>query len=262
MLAGQAVYIKGQKYLSHVGNLASQSPDPAAAEAARRSLSKEEKDRVFVLLVSFMIVVVFWGAFEQAGGLMNIFTQESTDRMVFGWEIPASTFQSLNPLYIILFAVPVANFWIMWQKKGRESSSLFKMGLGTMIMGWGFIFMIFASIQVENGDKAWVGFIVLAYLFHTIGELCASPVALSFITKLAPIKWASLMMGAYFAATGFGSKLAGMVGEAAVGGLGEKAIFIAIPIFCTVFGGLILLALKPLKAMTHGAEEMSEEKAV
>jgi proton-dependent oligopeptide transporter, POT family len=261
MLAGQAVYIKGQKYLTHVGNLASTSPDPEAVAAAQRALSKEEKDRVFVLFVSFMIVVVFWGAFEQAGGLMNIFTQESTDRMVFGWEIPASTFQSLNPLYIILFAVPVANFWIMWQKKGREASSLFKMGLGTMIMGWGFIFMIFASIQVEAGDKAWVGFIVLAYLFHTIGELCASPVALSFITKLAPIKWASLMMGAYFAATGFGSKLAGMVGEAAVGDMGEKAIFIAIPVFCTLVGGLIIIGLKPLKAMTHGAEDMKEDKA-
>lgn len=259
MLAGQAVYMWGQKYLSHVGNLASNSPNPAEMEAAGRALSKEEKDRVVVLLISFLIVIAFWGAFEQAGGLMNIFTQESTDRVVFGFEVPASAFQSLNPLYIILLAVPVANFWIMWQNKGRESSSLFKMGVGTMIMGWGFIFMALATLQVEGGDKAWVGFIVLAYLFHTIGELCASPVALSFITKLAPVKWASLMMGAYFAASGLGNKVAGLIGAAAVGGLGELAIFIAIPVFCTIFGGLIIIGLRPLKAMTHGAEERNAE---
>jgi POT family proton-dependent oligopeptide transporter len=254
MLLGQAVYIWGQKYISHVGNLSSGSEDEAEREAARRALNKEERDRVMVLLLSFIIVIVFWGAFEQAGGLMNLYTEGKTDRMLGGWEVPTEFFQSLNPLYIILLAVPVGGFWVAWAKRGREQSSLFKMALGTMIMGWGFIFMVFAAMQSDGGTKAWMGWLVLAYLFHTIGELCASPVALSFITKLAPLKYASLMMGAYFAASGLGNKVAGLVGEAAVGGLGEKAVFIAIAVFCTVFGVVILALLKPLKKLTHGAE--------
>ena len=98
--------------------------------------------------------------------------------------------------------------------------------------------------------------LVLAYLFHTIGELCASPVALSFITKLAPVKYASFMMGAYFAATGLGNKVAGLVGEYAQDA-GELEIFTGIAIFCTIVGLIVLALLKPLKRLTHGAEDLS-----
>ena len=96
--------------------------------------------------------------------------------------------------------------------------------------------------------------LVLAYLFHTIGELCASPVALSFITKLAPERWMAFMMGSYFAATGLGNKVAGMIGESA-GDLGEYTIFTGIAVFCTIFGILVLLITKPLKRLSHGAED-------
>ena len=178
-----------------------------------------------------------------------------------GWEVPTEWFQSLNPAYIILLAVPLGSFWVWWAKGGRQSSSLFKMALGTMIMGWGFIFMVFAANQTDAGDQAWMGWLVLAYLFHTIGELCASPVALSFITKLAPVKYASLMMGAYFAATGLGNKLAGWLGELAVGEAGEKAIFMGIAIFTSVVGAIVIALLKPLKRLTHGAEDIGHAEA-
>ena len=102
------------------------------------------------------------------------------------------------------------------KRSGKESSSLFKMIIGTIIMGVGFLFMAKASIDIENhGDQAALILLILAYLFHTLGELCISPVALSFITKLAPIKYVSFMMGVYFAATGLGNKVAGAIGEAA-----------------------------------------------
>jgi len=260
MLLGQAVYIWGQKYLKDVGDtVIKKGADPVASAAAANPLSKVERDRIKVLLLSFLIVIVFWGAFEQAGGLMNIFTKEKTSRMMLGYEIPASTFQSLNPLYIILFATPVGAFWYAWAKKGREASSLYKMGIGTAIMGSGFIFMAIATIQAGEGGKAWAGWILLAYLFHTIGELCASPVALSFITKLAPLKYASLMMGVYFAVTGLGNKVAGLIGEAAVGDAGELNVFIGITVFCVIVGGIVLLFLKPLKALTHGAEDLDPD---
>jgi POT family proton-dependent oligopeptide transporter len=261
MLLGQAVYIWGQRYISHVGNLSKSSEDEAEREAMRRELTPKERDRVKVLLLSFLIVIVFWGAFEQAGGLMNLYTESKVDRGFLGMTVPTEFFQSLNPIYIILLAVPVGVMWLKWDRSGREGSSLFKMALGTMIMGWGFIFMVFAAMQTDEGGQAWMGWLVLAYLFHTIGELCASPVALSFITKLAPLKYASLMMGAYFAASGLGNKVAGLVGEAAVGGAGEKAVFIGIAAFCTLFGGVIIVLLKPLKRLTHGAEDAKAEAA-
>jgi len=220
MLLGQAVFIWGHKHLKGVGEFSGgANVSEEERQAMKRPLTKIEKDRVIVLLISFLIVIVFWGAFEQAGGLMNLYTDIKVDRYIgLSWleEIPAAVFQSLNSLYIIIFGTLVGGFWLWWKKKGRESSSLFKMALGTIIMGAGFIFMMFASKEAssESFGKAALIWIFLAYLFHTIGELCASPVALSFITKLAPLKYASIMMGIFFAASGFGNKLAGNIGEA------------------------------------------------
>lgn len=182
--------------------------------------SQVMKDRYVVMLLSFILTVVFWGAFEQAGGLMNIYALDKTDRILpftlplIGNEVPASWFQSLNALFIIIFGVIVANFWAKRKLKNKEASSLFKMAIGVIIMGFGFVFMAFAAQDFEAGvDKSAMYWLVFAYLLHTIGELCSSPVALSFITKLAPVKYASLMMGVYFAATGLGNKVAGIVGE-------------------------------------------------
>lgn len=216
MLIGQIVYVAGQKHLKHVGNFIGKSKDPEVLAAAKKPLTKVEKDRVVVLLISFLIIIVFWAAFEQAGGLMNLYTDVKVNRFIGSLEIPAAVFQSLNAGYIIIFGTVVATFWAWWKLKGHEASSLFKMALGTIIMGLGFIFMMFASKEAssETFGKAAVVWIFLAYLFHTIGELCASPVSLSFITKLAPVKYASIMMGIYFAATGFGNKVAGTIGEA------------------------------------------------
>ena len=111
-----------------------------------------------------------------------------------------------------------------------------------------------ASAQFESVGSSAMYWLVLAYLFHTVGELCISPVALSYITKLAPLKYGSLMMGIYFAMTGFGNKLAGLLGESAEG-LGEFTVFTGIAIFCVVFGLIVLLFRKKLEALDHGAEE-------
>ncbi|KAA3615233.1 MAG: MFS transporter [Calditrichaeota bacterium] len=260
MILGQAVYIWGQKYLKGVGNvIASTSKSGAKSHAP---LTKIEKDRVFVLLISFLVVIMFWGAYEQAGGLLNIYTKEKLDRFVMGWEIPASVFQSLPAIYVILLGTIVAGFWAKWQAKGKEASSLFKMAVGIMIMGCGFLFMVGASLDAaaSNSGKAALYWLFGAYFLHVVGELCASPVALSFITKLAPAKYASIMMGTYFAMTGLGNKLAGMIGEAA-SDAGEKTIFFGITFFTVGFGVVLLIFLKRLKALTHGAEDVVLEEA-
>jgi POT family proton-dependent oligopeptide transporter len=260
MLLGQIVYMAGQKHLIEVGNLLKDTANLEEKAKYNQPLTHIEKDRIKVLLLSFLIVIVFWGAFEQAGGLMNIYTLEKTNRVIAGMTIPASVFQSLNAAFIILLGTTVAGYWVKRSSKNKEASSLFKMGVGTMIMGLGFLFMTGAAAQFEANGSSAMYWLVLAYLFHTIGELCASPVALSFITKLAPVKYGSIMMGTYFAMTGFGNKLAGFLGESA-SELGEYVIFTGIAIFCVIFGLLILSLLKKLKKLTHGAEDNETELA-
>jgi POT family proton-dependent oligopeptide transporter len=114
--------------------------------------------------------------------------------------------------------------------------------------------MVFASMQFETDGKSAMYWLILAYLLHTIGELCASPVVLSFVTKLAPAKYGALMMGVYFASTGLGNKVAGIIGESA-SDMGEYTIFSGITIFTVIFGLLVLAIIKPLNRLTHGAED-------
>jgi len=255
MALGLLQYLLGQKYLSHVGNFLGTSEKVEDKEAMKKPLTKVEKDRVIVLLISFLLVIVFWGAFEQAGGLMNIYANEKTDRMLMGFEVPASWFQSLNAMFIIFLGTSVALYWANRKLKGKVSSSLFKMIIGLIVMGTGFFFMTAAAIEFNNDGGSAMYWLVLAYLFHTIGELCISPVALSFITKLAPVKYGALMMGVYFAMTGFGNKLAGLLGESAEN-LGELTIFTGIAVFCVIFGLIVLIFRKKLEILTHGVEDM------
>ena len=215
---------------------------------------KVEKDRILVTYLSFLIIIVFWGSFEQAGGLLNVYAAQKTDLVLTeNFTVPASWFQSVNAIFILIFATLVGSFWVWWKNRKKESSSLFKMAIGVIIMGWGFFFMSAASMQYDVEGLSSIHWLILAYLFHTIGELCASPVALSFITKLAPERWMAFMMGAYFAATGLGNKVAGLLGESATE-MGEFAIFTGIAVFCTIFGLLVLTIIKPLKRLTHNAE--------
>lgn len=256
MTLGLIQYAAGQKHLKYVGNNTNKSLDPATKADMKRPLTKIEKDRMVVLFLSFLLVIVFWGAFEQAGGLMNLFAFQKTNRIlpVVGYEIPASMFQSLNSFFIITLGVAVAGFWAKRKLKGKVSTSLFKMCIGLIIMGTGFFFMTAAAAQADSQGSAAMYWLVFAYLFHTVGELSLSPVALSFITKLAPLKYASLIMGVYFAMTGLGDYLAGMLGASA-SKFGEYTVFTGIAVFCVIFGFLVLLIRKKMEGLTHGAED-------
>src|SRR5690606_15517764 len=125
------------------------------------------KDRFLILLLSFIMVVIFWGAFEQAGGLMNLYTDTKTNRMLLGWEVPTVMFQSLNAAFIILFATVVASIWSRRKLKGKEASSLFKMAIGIIIMGFGFLFMVFAAMEFQRSGSSSMIWLILAYFFHT-----------------------------------------------------------------------------------------------
>lgn len=264
MALGLLQYVFGQKYLKNVGNFLGGSTKIEEKEIANKSLSKIEKDRIIVLFISFLIVIVFWGAYEQAGGLMNIYASEKTNRILpfslpfIGNEIPASWFQSLVALFIIILGTSVAGYWAKRKLQGKLSTSLFKMLIGLVFMGTGYFFMSAAAGQNLTTGSSAMYWLVLTYLFHTIGELCVSPVALSYITKLAPVKYASLMMGIYFAMTGIGNKVAGLIGESA-SKLGEFTVFTGIAIISIIFGFLVMLFRNKLEVLTHGAEDDEHE---
>jgi POT family proton-dependent oligopeptide transporter len=254
MAIGQVTYFYGQKYLVGVGDLVFSSKEEKN-RLKQTKLTSIEKDRIKVLLISFLMIIIFWGAFEQAGGLMNLYAKQKTDRMLLGFQIPASWFQSLNAFFVVTLAVIIGGMWMRIKAKGKEASAIFKIAVGIVIMGFGFLFMRFASSEYELMGHSSMYWLVLAYLFHTVGELCASPVSLSYITKLAPEKYASLIMGVFWAASGLGNKLAATIGENAQAA-GEKETFTGIFIFCTLFAFLIIAILKPLKRLSHGAEDL------
>ena len=256
MALGQIVYIYGQKYLKGIGDFI---PHKTHKEG-KVGLTAIEKDRMVVLLISFVIVIVFWSAYEQAGGLMNLYAKQKVNRLMWGFEVPASFLQSLHAFFVILIGAPMAWMWAKWTKSGREASSLFKMGTGTIITGLGFLFLVGAAYQTiwAADGKASIYWLFAAYFLHVVGELSLSPIALSFITKMAPVKYASFMMGAYFFATGIASKLAGIIGEAAQSA-GELTIFYSVFGFTVGFGVLLLLFVNRLKKLTHGADDVDEK---
>src|SRR5690554_3224014 len=200
------------RYLGDVGIVPGAKRDRELTGGVKQPLSKVEHDRLRVILFLFVFVTVFWLAFEQAGGLMNIYADRYTDRVIGGTEVPAGYFQSLNPLFILLFA-PVFSFLWMWlNKKDKSPDAPIKVFTGLILTSIGFVFLILGLFEIQVSGKANMMWLILAYLFHTLGELCISPVGLSLMTKLAPLRLASLVMGVWFLMPAIASYLAGMVG--------------------------------------------------
>lgn len=251
-----------ERLLGNIGKV------PAAHRAAamnksgkQEPLTKAERDRLKVILVMCTFVIVFWAGFEQAGGLMNIYSQEYTNRMIGSFEVPAAWFQSLNPFFIIICAPILASIWVKMGK--NEPASPVKFALAMFSLALGFACMIGAALE-QGGDltvKTSMMWLVGAYFFHTIGELCLSPIGLSLVTKLAPLRLASLMMGAWFGANAIANYVAGIVGSR-LGETGPLAIFSGIAITAIVAGVLLLLLSNKLIDWMHGAEGHKKEEEV
>ncbi len=193
----------------------------------------EERRRVLALFVMVFFVIFFWAAYEQAGSSMNLFADKNTDLRVLGWQVPSSWFQSFNPLAILVFAPVFAAAWPALARRGREPSTALKMVLGLFLLGVGFLFMVEGGRRADGGGLVSPAWLALAYLFHTFGELCLSPVGLSYVTKLAPARFASLLMGAWFLANAAANKIAGALagftplpGETRAAGAGGLAGFL------------------------------------
>ncbi len=178
-------------------------------------LTSDEKKRVAVIFVLFVFAAIFWAAFEQAPTSLNLFANDFTDRDIFGWEMPATWFQSVNSAFIILLAPVFAALWVWMAKRNIELASPAKFAAGLAAAGVGFALMIVAANQVvSSGGTVLVSpwFLIGSYFMQTVGELCLSPVGLSSMTKLAPRQYVGQMMGIWFLATSVGNLVAGLVG--------------------------------------------------
>jgi POT family proton-dependent oligopeptide transporter len=174
--------------------------------------TKEERDRMLVATVLIMTSILFWALFEQAGSSLNLLADRNVDRVVFGLEIPAAVFQSLNSLFIITLAPLFSIMWIKLSQKGREPSTPVKFSLGIALLGLGYLVLVFGMSQASDGITALI-WLVLIYFLHTAGELCLSPVGLSMITKLSVGRVVGMMMGAWFLASGYANFVAGRIAQ-------------------------------------------------
>ncbi len=203
-----------QRYIGDVGRVPSARRSLAMSGGEKHPLTNVEKDRLRVVFVIFVFVVIFWATFEQAGGLMNLFAEKYVRRDVNGFLVPTGWFQSVNSLFIILLGIPFSMMWSKLGARGRNPPSPVKMFLGLAQVALGFVCLVIAVFEMQNSAdmKSSMIWLVLAYFFHTTGELCISPVGLSMVTKLAPLRLASLMMGVWFLVNLVGNTLAGYIG--------------------------------------------------
>ncbi len=206
---------------------------------------KDQWSRVGVILILAFFNIFFWSGFEQAGGTFNLFAADNTDRMMFGWEIPASYFQSINAIAIFAFAPVFSMLWLSLDKVGKNPRTPVKFALGLMLLGLGFVVMGLASAAAGDGEMVSPLWLVSVYVLHTFGELCLSPIGLSMITKLAPPKIVSVMMGLWFAFMALANYLAGVLENILHTLLPDMHLFTFLTI-TSFTGGILVLALSPL----------------
>ncbi|MBI5744254.1 MAG: peptide MFS transporter [Elusimicrobia bacterium] len=226
-----------------------------ASKPEKSNLTHVEKQRLAVIFIMVFFSIFFWSAFEQAGSSLTLFAKNETNRWLalggWRWEMPASFFQSLNPLFIVVLAPFFSGMWINLAEKGKEPPSPVKFAIALGLLAVGFIVMIAAAAAYQQSGPVSVLWLVGAYFFHTLGELCLSPVGLSLVTKLAPVQFGSLMMGVWF----LSSVAAGFVGGFFAGNYDamNHVNFYMIPTATGIGAALLLLIVTPkLRKWMHG----------
>ena len=226
----------------------------------------DERDRLIVVGILILFSLIFWALFEQAGSSLNILTDRGVNRVIFGWEVPASMFQSLNAGFIFTIAPLFAMLWIALAKRNMEPSTPIKFSIGIIFVGLGFLALVY-GMRSSEGLQTGVIWIILIYLLHTLGELCLSPVGLSSVTKLSPQRIVGFMMGMWFFASAAGNYVAGLIARATasdssgvsndVFDLTQKQSFMDVytDVGLMAIGcGIFLAILTPyLKKLMHGA---------
>lgn len=230
-----------------------------------RSLTKIERERIWVIYIIAFFVIFFWAAYEQAGASLTLFAAEQTDRNIFGWEMPASWIQSFNPFFVVILAAVMPGVWSALNKRGMEPASPTKQAIGLLLLSLGYLVICFGVKDVQPGVKVSMLWLAALYFIHTMGEIALSPIGLSMVNKLTPIRFASLMMGIWYLSTATANKFAGMLGglypeEGKVKTLLGYPIetmhdFFMVFVIMSALASLILFLLtKKLQKMMHGVE--------
>ena len=218
-------------------------------------LTTEEKHKMAVIAIMAFFTIFFWAAFEQAGAALNLFAYEYTDRVItlggWTWEIPANWFQSLNPLYIVIFAPLFSKLWIQLAKKGKEPSTPAKFMISLWLLAAGFAVMLLGAFALIGNAKISLFYLAFTYLFHTFGELCISPVGKSMVTKLAPARYVSLLMGVWFLSNAAANKLAGVY-SGYFQKISNVQFFLWLVVVPLLVSGLLLASMKGIKKWMHG----------
>lgn len=229
-----------------------------------RQLPPVERHRIFAALFLIALCPLFWALFEQAGSSLNLYTDRSVDRTLLGWTIPASAFQSVNSIFIILLAPLFAALWTILGKRGWEPSAPFKFGIGLVGVGAGFMVLV-AGAAAYAGAPTPVIFVILVYLIHTMAELCFSPVGLAAMTRLSLPSMTGLMMGTWFLATAAGNFIAGLIAQATGGeGAGpDKVLDVYTRIGWFSIGiGVVVLVVSPFVAKLMHLDLLKAEGAL
>jgi POT family proton-dependent oligopeptide transporter len=206
-------------------------------------LDAVERKRMVVVLVMFLAVASFWSGYEQAGSSLNLFAKRHIDRMIGGFEIPAGWFQSVQPAFVILLAPVFSALWVRLAQRQLDPAAPVKFGIGLLLLGLGFLFMVAAARIVAGGAYAPAYLLILTYLLTVFGELCVSPVGLSTVTKLAPARLVGQMMGVWFLGSSLGKLMAGLIaGSFDPANLAAMpGRFLDIVYFACAIGALLLL---------------------
>lgn len=281
MIAGLIFYqIYRPKHLAGVGLSPKQIADAKEnggvveskvdEEELKRPLNVVDIQRIIVILIlAFIGNIFFWAAFEQAGSSMNVFADQNTNRNIFGYEFPSTWYQSVNALTIVLCAPIFSALWVWLDKRNANPSTPMKFAFGLWLLGLSFIAMVLGALDAQGGKLAGPHWLLITYIVYTWGELCLSPVGLSVVTKLAPAKLQSLMMGAWFFSFSLANFLAGVMAAFSTkfkpGPNGEPpeysfvmeglpGFYLMLVIFPCVAGVLIALLSPLIKKMMHGVK--------
>jgi POT family proton-dependent oligopeptide transporter len=219
-------------------------------------LNNEEKKKIIMIFILFLGAALFWSGFDQGGSSFNIFAKEYTDRIMFGWEYPASWLQILNPLFVVILAPFMSYLWIFLGKRMLDPSLPFKFGIGLVFMALGFVIIAIGAQVAMSEGLAGAKWLLLTYLFHTIGELILSPIGLAAISSLSPKRYIGQMMGVWFLASSLGAILAGLIsGQATNEGLSSMPdLFNQIAIISTLAGLVLILIARPLQKWVFNKE--------
>jgi POT family proton-dependent oligopeptide transporter len=211
-------------------------------------LDKNETKRVVMIFILFLGAALFWSGFDQGGSSFNIFAKEYTDRIILGWEYPASWLQIINPLFVVILSPFMSYLWIYLGKRMLDPSLPFKFGLGLIFMAMGFLVIAMGAQVALSQELAGAQWLLITYLLHTIGELTLSPIGLAAISSLSPKKYIGQMMGVWFLASSLGAIIAGLISGRATneGLISMPGLFNQIAITASLFGLVLIIISRPL----------------